>query len=285
VKDLREYTQIDYRNDIHAFSKYLREQDVDPHPSTVTTDEIKENFILYAKEIKNIKPVSINTRIRSLKVFFNFLKRNHYIKDNPMESITQLKHRNRIIPTFSNRQINDLFNKVNLRTFTGIRDLTIMKLMLDIGVRVNELINIDVYDVKLDDSMVHVRKTKGYNERMLPISTEMREQIKKYIRIRGRLTTDALFVTVDGGRLSKRQVQNRVIKYGNDAKIVGVRCSPHTFRHTFAKMSVQNGANIFDLQMMLGHTSMEMVRIYVNLFGNDVREKHREFSPLKNLHK
>lgn len=67
------------------------------------------------------------------------------------------------------------------------------------------------------------------------------------------------------------------------AKIKNVRCSPHTFRHTFAKLSVQQGANIFELQTILGHTSMEVVKIYVNLFGNDVRESHKNFSPLKTL--
>jgi integrase/recombinase XerD len=283
VKDLRQATEKYYRNEIHAYAKFLREQGVDPHPANVTPGQIKENLIIYSEDVKKLKPVTINSRLRALKAFFNFLKDNKYIRDSPMEKIVQLKHRKEIIQTFSKRQIKDMFNKPNLRTFTGVRDLTIMMLMLEIGVRVNELINIDVYDIKLDDAMVHVRKTKGYNERMLPIQSDMREQLKKYLRIREDSGTDALFITIDGTRISKRQVQNRIKIYGNECQIKGVRCSPHTFRHTFAKMSVQNGAGIFDLQYMLGHTSMEMVRVYVNMFGSDVREKHREFSPLRNL--
>ncbi|MCT4572242.1 tyrosine-type recombinase/integrase, partial [Bacillus thuringiensis] len=96
---------------------------------------------------------------------------------------------------------------------------------------------------------------------------------------------DALFVTVDNSRLSKRALQNRLQKYGEMSGIKDVRCSPHTFRHTFAKLSVQQGANIFELQAILGHTSMEIVKTYVNLFGNDVREAHKKFSPLKVLEK
>ncbi|MEH7653450.1 site-specific integrase [Bacillus safensis] len=67
------------------------------------------------------------------------------------------------------------------------------------------------------------------------------------------------------------------------ADIKGIRCSCHTFRHTFAKLSVKNGAGIFELQQILGHTSIEMVRVYVNLFSEDVMDKHKSFSPLIKL--
>lgn len=106
---------------------------------------------------------------------------------------------------------------------------------------------------------------------------------QKYIQIRGVIDTDALFVTLDGEKMSKRQFQNRVTYYGKQADIKGVRCSFHTFRHTFAKLSVKNGAGIFELQQILGHTSMEMIRVYVNLFSDDVMDKHRTFSPLVNI--
>ncbi|MEH7653478.1 tyrosine-type recombinase/integrase [Bacillus safensis] len=97
------------------------------------------------------------------------------------------------------------------------------------------------------------------------------------------METDALFVAFDGEKMSKRQFRNRVTFYGKPAGITGIRCSCHTLRHTFAKLSVKNGAGIFELQQILGHTSMEMVRVYVNLFSDDVIDKHRAFSPLVNL--
>lgn len=111
----------------------------------------------------------------------------------------------------------------------------------------------------------------------------MKEQIEKYIAIRGIVESTSLFVTIDGTALTKRQVQNRISFYGKNAKLEGVRCSPHTFRHTFAKLSVKGGAGIFELQQILGHTSMEMVKTYVNLFSEDVKEKHKSFSPLKGI--
>jgi integrase/recombinase XerD len=83
--------------------------------------------------------------------------------------------------------------------------------------------------------------------------------------------------------LTKRQVQNRIKHYGNKVEITEVRCSTHTFRHTFVKCSVKAGAGIFELQQILGHTSMEMVKTYVNLLSEDVKEKHKSFSPSKNI--
>ncbi len=158
-----------------------------------------------------------------------------------------------------------------------------MLLLLETGVRVSELEGVCVQNILWNESKLHIRNTKSYKERIVPIQTKMKTQLQKYIQIRGVMETDSLFVTLDGEPMSKRQFQNRVKFYGKQADIKGVRCSCHTFRHTFAKLSVKNRAGIFELQQILGHTSMEMVRVYVNLFSDDVMDKHRPFSPLINL--
>ena len=108
--------------------------------------------------------------------------------------------------------------------------------------------------------------------------------LKRYLKARGASYVDSLFITQDDGKMSRKAVQDRIAKYGRMAGITNVRCSPHTFRHTFAKMSVRNGANLFDLQKILGHQSLEMVRVYVNLFSSEVAEAHAKFSPIENLH-
>lgn len=158
-------------------------------------------------------------------------------------------------------------------------------LMLETGIRVNELVGLSVKDIRWEDSLLVIRNAKSYRERQVPIQRDMKNQLKKYIAIRGYFESNGLFVTVDGTRLTRREIQQRISIYGNMAQIKDVRCSPHTFRNTFAKLSVQQGANIFELQAILGHTNMEIVKTYVNLFGNDVRERHKEFSLLKVLNK
>jgi integrase/recombinase XerD len=281
IRNLRPQTIQYYRNELSVFYKILRENEFNPAPTNITKDQIK-CIILHMKE-KGLQTVTINTRLRAIRAFFNFLHRERHIKENPLSDIKLLKDRRKVVETFTNEQLQTLFNQPNLRSFVGVRDYTFMLLLLETGIRVSELEGICVQDILWNESKLHIRNTKTYKERIVPIQSKMKNQLQKYIQIRGVMETDALFVTLDGEKMSKRQFQNRVTFYGKQAEIKGVRCSCHTFRHTFAKLSVKNGAGIFELQQILGHTSMEMVRVYVNLFSDDVLDKHKTFSPLTNM--
>lgn len=286
MRNLRSHTIRYYQNEIFACLNQLREQGINVEtlsPVEITQEHIRENVIAYMRQQKGLRIVTINTRLRALRAFFNYLYKAKQIPQNPFDGITLLKDRKTIIATFTTEQLNKLFKQPDLRTFTGVRDYTILMLLLETGVRANELVGITLEDILWEDDLIVIRQAKSYRQRQVPITKPMRQQLKKYLAIRGSIETDALFVTVDNNPLSKRGLQNQIKKYGNDAGIKGVRCSPHTFRHTFAKLSVQNGANIFELQAILGHSSFEIVKTYVNLFGNDVRDRHKEFSPLKML--
>ncbi|WP_163971807.1 tyrosine-type recombinase/integrase [Oceanobacillus halotolerans] len=288
LRNLRPYTIKYYRNEISAFLTYLSEQGFDLtvlRPTNITEELIQDNLILYMRNYKGSKVVTVNTRLRALRAFFNFLHKHKHIPKNPMENIQLLKDRKHVIPTFTKTQLNKLFRQPDLNTFVGVRDYTIMMLFLETGIRVNELTGLTLADIRWEDNLICVRNAKSYRERLVPIQKDMRNQLKKYIAIRGSVSCDALFITIDETPLSRRGIQQRIDRYGVLADIKGVRCSCHTFRHTFAKLSVQQGANIFELQAILGHTSMEIVKTYVNLFGTDVRDSHRNFSPLKMLDK
>lgn len=111
-----------------------------------------------------------------------------------MENISLLKDRKHIIPTFSKEQLNKLFNQPDLTTFTGVRDYTIMMIFLETGIRVNELVGISIVDIQWEDSLLRIRNAKTYRERLVPIQSEMKKQLKKYIAVRGSLDSDALFL-------------------------------------------------------------------------------------------
>lgn len=288
LRNLRPHTIQYYLNELQAFLNQLKNQGIDItllKPSNLTEEHIKNNVILYMRNFKGSRVVTINTRLRALRAFYNFLYKQKHIPNNPMENIKLLKDRKTVIATFSKDQLNKLFKQPDLRTFTGVRDYTVMMLMLETGIRVNELAGLSLKDIRWEDSIVVIRNAKSYRERLVPIQKDMKHQLEKYIAIRRYGECDALFITIDGERLSKRGIQKRISKYGEMANLKDVRCSCHTFRHTFAKLSVQQGANIFEIQTILGHTSMEIVKTYVNLFGNDVRDRHKEFSPIKVLKK
>jgi integrase/recombinase XerD len=285
LRNLREHTIKYYRSELNAFIKLLKEQEIELRVNEWTGETIKRNVIMYMKE-KGLKTVSINSRLRAMRAFFNFLEGQHLIRCNPMKDIKLLRDRKRIVETFDNQQIKALFKACNVRTFLGLRDYTIMMLLLETGVRViNELVGIKTTDIIWEQKVIRIRNTKGGFERFVPIQDKMMNQLKKYLIVRGNVDTDYLFITQDNTPLSKKQVQDRIREYGKKAGIENVRCSPHTFRHTFAKLCVLNGANAFQLQAILGHTSLEVTKVYVNLFSNEVQQGHAKFSPINNLFK
>lgn len=282
LRNLREHSIKYYRSELTTFRNQLQKQNVKMNVREWNADTIKQHGIRYMKD-KGLKTVTINTRLRAIRAFFNFLEQQQLINKNPMKDIKLLRDRRRIVETFDKKQIKSLLNSCELRTFTGLRDYTIMLLLLETGVRANELIGIDITDIVWSQKVIRIRNTKGGYERFVPIQKQMIDVLKKYIAIRGSVETNSLFITQDNTSLSKKQMQDRIRECGVRAKIKNVRCSPHTFRHTFAKLSVMNGANAFQLQAILGHSTLEVTKVYVNLFSNEVQEGHSKFSPLKNL--
>lgn len=122
---------------------------------------------------------------------------------------------------------------------------------------------------------------------MVPIGSIVQKSLWKYMdHYRPQPLTQnvtRLFLSDDGLPLTKSGIQQMLRRYGRRAGITGVRCSPHTFRHTFAKNYILNGGNIFSLQKILGHSSLASVRSYLNLFASDIKRQHQRFSPVDNL--
>src|SRR5690625_1773454 len=155
-----------------------------------------------------------------------------------------------------------------------------MSVFLDTGVRVRELCDIKVDDVRLADRQILIAGKSG-EQRLVPIQTQTIRILKRYIAARGDSYVDWLFITVDDEQMNRDSVRRRIEKYGRQAGITNVRCSPHTFRHTFAKMSVQNGADLFTLQKILGQkrliwsvaTSICLVRIPSGRMSGSARWK------------
>ncbi|MED4267326.1 tyrosine-type recombinase/integrase [Priestia megaterium] len=270
LRSLRPHTIKFYREQFHA---------IKVPKVTMTESDIKT--LIMTMQDNGLKASTINTRLRALRSFFNFLYKNKHIKKNPIANIKLLNQRKEIVPTFSKEQLQLLFSLCDKKTFVGVRDYTIMLLMLDTAIRVNELANIELSDVK--ENEIVIRETKTFFERIVPMSKKLKEQMDIYIRIRGRADTEKLFINQDGKELKKRSIQTRIEHYGKLSGIKDVRVSCHTFRHTSAKMFIVNGGNAFHLQQLLGDTSLEITKKYVNLWTTDVAESHRKYSALNNI--
>lgn len=272
-----------HQENLHTVKVFLERQGISTAPKLITTKVLKENYILHMLETLSLSPVTINGRIRTLRAFFAYLVDEAVLDRNPAQTLLPLKTRKTIIETFSLDQVRALLGAANRTTFTGLRDYTIMLLLLETGVRVSELSSMRLQDIHWTDSRILVLG-KGDKERLVPFQRQVKHVLKRYLASRGDIPgEDHVFVTVDNLPMSTRTVQERIQDYGKAANLQGVRVSPHTFRHTFAKMYIKNGGDAFSLQAILGHTTLEMVRHYVNLFSSDVQEQHRKYSPIEHM--
>lgn len=282
IRNISPHTIAFYRRELGLFKSILERQHVNTDPNLITDKAIKEHIVLYMMD-QGQKETSINCVLRSARALFNFLVREGQLEQSPMSNVSLVKQKKSVVAAFSAGQLRAIIEQADKSTFVGLRDRVIMMLFIETGVRVRELVDINVNDIVWREGVI-VIDGKGYKQRAVPFQETMRKELARYVDVRGTLDHDRLFVTVDNTPITIRQVQEQISQYGRKAGVKGVRCSPHTFRHTFAKMSVQNGASMFALQAVLGHATLDQVRAYVHLFGHEVRKEHRRFSPLEKMY-
>jgi len=235
---------------------------------------------------KGITGHTINCYLRSIRIFFSWLVSENIIAINPFDRVKIPRPPRKVIPTFSNYQIQQLLKVIDASTADGYRDYTIILTLLDTGLRVSELCSLRLSSLRLEDSMLKVLG-KGNKERLIPIGKNVQRLLWRYIsRYRPEPAlpnSDLLFLTMDGRPLTKDRVDKIMTYYGRKAGLAGVRCSPHTLRHTAAVSFLRNGGDVFSLQRMLGHASLEMTRRYCELADIDVKKAHMTASPVDNL--
>jgi integrase/recombinase XerD len=201
-----------------------------------------------------------------------------------MELVEKPKRERHLIQPLNPKQVLALLDQADPKTFLGLRNKVMMLLMIDSGLRLSEVLTVKVSDVDLAGGTVLVMG-KGRKERKVPFARTMREALDAYLKRRAKTAArdGLLIVGRRGNRLTSRHVQIVMRRYGERAGIQGVRVSPHTLRHTCATQYIRNGGDPFSLQAILGHSTLEMVRNYVNLASRDVYDQHRKFSPLDRM--
>lgn len=229
---------------------------------------------------KTIKVNTINGYIRTLKAFFRFLHTEGLLPTNPAANLSLQKQPRVIINTFTPEQLRALLAQCDKKEFVGQRNYCMLLLMMDTGVRENEVITAKHENLDLQRGSLKVFG-KGAKERAVPFGMRLRRELHRYHLHLTRVLPDAthLFPSRFGTPLLPTTISHIIAKLGKKANIKGVRLSAHTFRHTFAKQYILAGGDAFSLQQILGHTTLEMVRNYVNLYSDEVRKQHLRFSP------
>lgn len=286
AKNLSRGTILWYEAKLKDFIQFLQTRTGLPAcPLSVLTEESIRLYIQHHKERENprckgtsLSSTTVKGTVIALKVFLKFLHNEGYLKDNLAAKIKAPKVQKKIITTLSPEHIKNLLSVPNKEKFSGYRDYCILLTFLDTGVRLNELVNMRVSQLDFSTSSFVVLG-KGNKERRVPFGMSLRKTLEKYLMWRGdKPKHDFLFVNQFGDKMDGRRIQEAMTAYGRKAGFTGVRMSPHTLRHTFAKQSILNGMDAITLQYILGHTSLDMVRQYVNLTGEDVALQRNRIS-------
>jgi len=282
AKNLSSLTIRSYQDSILQLRDTFEKQGIPLDIYNLTSREIKDHFIAYLFD-QGRSDNTVNSRIKGLKQFLKYLFTEGWLTQNIADELHVAKAEKLMLQTFTKEQVTTLLEQPDRKTFTGIRDYTMMMVLLETGLRISELCHIKLGDVFFREQEIRVTKGKGGKARRVPFQQTCAKIIRKYLDIRGDLETDMLFVNINNEGISTRALQEKMQDYGNAAGIRGVRVSPHTFRHTMAKFYILNGGDPFTLRRILGHATLDMVEYYIELFGSDIKKQHKKFSPVENM--
>ena len=277
-----------YRKDLLQHLEFLRELGCDG-PKQVTPLNLRK-FLVQLRG-KDYKATTLSRKLASLRSFYKFLFREGIIGTNPATVLRSPK-RHKTLPKFlSLAEVESILSAIDEDSPNGHRDRAILETLYSTGIRVSELVGLDVADIDMFSELVKVRG-KGKKERIVPIGGHALEAVKVYLAIsnRGQGTGDreqgagaqkdnkALFLNKTGGRLTTRSVARVLEKY---MRLSGIRQrpSPHTLRHSFATHLLDRGADLRAVQEMLGHASLSSTQIYTHVTTERLRQVYRLAHP------
>jgi integrase/recombinase XerC len=247
-----------------------------------TDTELIRLFMNYLNE-KNYCKSTAARKLATLRSFYKFLVRRGYVNDNPVATIRTPKQEKRLPKSLTIEDVDRLLSNPDTATLLGARDRAMLETLYSTGIRVSELVSLDVSDVDFSTNSIRVRG-KGRRQRIIPIGPGAVQAILQFLDMRrndsrhNSFDSDALFINKHGQRLSTRSVRRKLDKYLLDAGL-DLSISPHTLRHSFATHMLQRGADLRSVQEMLGHQSLSTTQIYTHLSGETVKEEYQKAHP------
>lgn len=258
-KNYSSHTILNYRLDLEGFKKFLADAPLEK------VDYLSLRKYLALLKERNLGARTVGRRLSALRSFFKFLTREGYLKANPILSLSSPKL-DKHLPTFLTEEevtklIESAFAK-NDKDEQGLRDRAILETFYSTGMRISEVVGINVQDIDFIGSIIKVFG-KGKKERIVPIGEAAISAIRKYLEKRKK-NQEAVFLNKNGKRITSRGVWDIVKKYIN---IGGLRqgVSPHTLRHSFATHLLNRGADLRTIQELLGHANLSTTQIYTHL--------------------
>ncbi|MCU6711557.1 tyrosine-type recombinase/integrase [Paenibacillus sp. J5C_2022] len=269
-----------YRNGLEKLYQHLVDQQVQWHD---LCPDIFHHRIIPSMLNEGLALRTVNCNLCIYKELFKLLLSEGWMESNIAITLKPFKVQPSFAHTFTDEQLHQLLIQPDRATFTGLRNYVMMLTLLDTGIRLKELANIQIQDVLFDEGVLRVQQGKGRKFRIVPIQHVLADTLNRYLLERGTLNHNFLWITLDNVPFREGGIRVMIARYCSTANIQGVQCSCHTFRHTFAKKYLMNGGDVFTLKSILGHERIETTEMYVELFSRDLQIQHEKFSPIEHL--
>jgi integrase/recombinase XerD len=281
-----ESTMENYRKNLDMFTRFLNDREIKD------IREINHSVLLEYQERLMSEPSAMETkaiRIRAVKRLFEYLSETHKLLINPAEGIVETCRKNRKIGTvLTVDEVKSLLAQPNLSLKTHIRDRTIMEVLYSTGIRLDELINLEVYHVDLKDKVLYIRKGKGGKQRVVPLGKNAAQYLREYLEkirpyyARKNPKERRVFLLNTGVAMNPSSIRAFIRTYRIAAGIKKP-VAPHALRRTCATHLLQQGADIRYIQKLLGHSHLSTTQLYTKVMPVEVKETHDRTHPGREL--
>lgn len=262
IKEERKFSQNTlsaYMQDIDQFRKYMENKNI----SSII--EINKTVILtYLLHLQTTGKANstISRNLASLRCLFQYLLNHNLIKEDPTFNLKSSKTEKRIPNVLSKEEIRLLLSQPNIESLKGTRDRTMIQLICTTGLRVSQMLDLNIEDVDIDSSLIYLREDD--NKRVIPLDNSILNNIMDYLKKyrENALKSDPLFINLYGERLTRQGFWKILRQYSKQSGINKV-ITPHTLRHSFAANMLNNGVDIRQVQQILGHSDLSTTETYL----------------------
>lgn len=267
-----------YKRDVVKYLTYLSKHNVSNLNMTTRT-----TVLSYLLELQNSGRASstISRNLASIRSFYEFLKQDGIVEIDPTESLSAPHVEKKPPKVLSSDDVNLLLEQPKLSDNKGIRDKAMLEVLYAAGIRVSELIGLNITDINIQMGFVRCRNSKS--ERIVPIGSKAVESLRVYLDIaRPAMVHDeremSLFVNCSGGRISRQGFWKIIKQYQHSAGIK-TEITPHTLRHSFAAHLIENGADLESIKTMMGHADIASTQVYTCFINEKLKNVYEHAHP------
>ena len=255
-------TELSYRRDLEKLAQYLVEEQGMTDWTEVTATNLN-SYILYLED-RNYAVASVSRSVASMRTFFHYLVRTHYLSDDPSYELKAPKVEKKAPDILTGEEISALISQPDCSTPKGLRDKAMLVLLCGTGIRVSELIGLKLGDINLEMGYISCRDRTG--TRAVPFGPDVREAVETYMSSArhtfvGDRDPEALFLNCSGKMMSRQGFWKILKGYAENADI-SRDITPHTLRHTFAAHMLAGGADVYRVKELLGYSDVSQTQIY-----------------------